>query len=248
MNIMCGVEYLGQQYGGWQKQGHDSNTVQEHVEKALSYVADSPIDVFCAGRTDSGVHATGQVIHFQTDKERPIHAWVKGANTQLPRDIRIQWAKEACADFHARFSAVNRRYHYWILNQPVDSAIYFGRMTHIREPLDAQKMHQAAQALLGEQDFTSFRAANCQSKTPMRRVDFVEVTQQGNQIKIDIQANAFLYHMVRNITGSLIQIGKGEQPVEWIKQLLALKDRNAAAPTAKPDGLYLVEVGYPVIS
>lgn len=245
MKIICGVEYCGQNYGGWQRQADHHRTIQEHIEKALSYVANEPVVIFCAGRTDAGVHATGQVFHFETDVIRPMHGWLRGANTKLPKDIRIMWAVEGDPEFHARFDATARRYHYIISNQPEPSALHYGRKTHVRADLNVEDMHAAAQALVGKHDFTSFRASHCQSKTAIRDLKFINITRDGNDILIDIQANAFLYHMVRNITGSLIEIGKGERPVDWIAELLALRDRSLAAPTAPADGLYLVDVTYP---
>ena len=201
--------------------------------------------VVCAGRTDAGVHGTGQVVHFDSDAPREMKSWIMGGNTNLPRDVTIRWAVPVSDDFHARFSATHRRYRYIIHNSKMRPAILHHGVTHVHRPLDEEKMHEAAQALLGEQDFTSFRASLCQSKTPFRNVTNVTVYRQGQYVIIDIKANAFLHHMVRNITGSLVEIGAGEQPIEWISQLLALKDRSKAASTAKPNGLYLVDVTYP---
>jgi tRNA pseudouridine38-40 synthase len=242
--IALGVEYDGAAVFGWQRQ-REVPSVQEYLEKALSKVANQPIQVQCAGRTDAGVHATGQVVHFDCDAPRAERAWTLGVNANLPDSVAVTWAQNVNEDFHARFSATHRRYRYIIHNSKMRPAILHHGVTHVHRPLNAEKMHEAAQALLGEQDFTSFRASLCQSKTPFRNVTNVDVYRQGRYVVIDIKANAFLHHMVRNITGSLIEIGAGEQPIEWIKQLLAQKDRSKAASTAKPNGLYLVDVTYP---
>ena len=208
-------------------------------------MANEPISVFCAGRTDAGVHATGQVIHFNTDAIRPDKAWVMGVNALLPDSVAVTWVTQVAEDFHARFSATARRYRYIISNQPTRPAILSVGLSHYRQPLDEQRMHQAAQAILGENDFSSFRAAQCQSNSPNRFVHFVNVTRANQFVVIDIKANAFVHHMVRNIAGSLITIGRGDKPVEWMAELLDAKDRTLAAETAKPNGLYLVEVSYP---
>lgn len=244
--IALGIEYDGAAHFGWQRQ-REVPSVQEHLEKALSKVANCTIEVQCAGRTDAGVHATGQVVHFDCEAERPERAWTLGVNTNLPNSIAVTWCKAVDEDFHARFSATHRRYRYVILNSKLRPAILHDGVTHVYRELDADRMHQAAQALIGEQDFTSFRAALCQSKTPFRNVTAVSVSRMGAYVIVDIQANAFLHHMVRNITGALIEIGAGEQDISWIAELLALKDRTQAAATAKPNGLYLVDVTYPDI-
>ncbi|SIN85856.1 tRNA pseudouridine38-40 synthase [Sulfurivirga caldicuralii] len=244
MRIALGIEYDGSAYCGWQHQDH-CDAVQTHVEAALSFVADHPIEVVCAGRTDTGVHALNQVVHFDTTAERPLRAWVEGVNTRLPDAIRIHWVKPVAEDFDARFSAVARRYRYVIHNVPTRSALLRQRVTWVREPLDAAAMDKAAQALVGEQDFSSFRAAGCQARHPMREVQRVHVHRQGNMVLVDIQANAFLHHMVRNIVGSLLKVGQGERPVEWIAELLAAKDRTQAAETAPAAGLYFVTAVYP---
>jgi len=242
--IALGIEYDGAAFYGWQRQ-RDVNSVQEEIEKALATVADSRVEIQCAGRTDAGVHATNQVIHFDTDAERPLKAWTFGMNANLPTSIAVKWAQQVDDEFHARFSATARRYRYIISNQRLRSGILPHGVTHFHRPLDAEKMHEAAQALLGEQDFTSFRAALCQSKTPFRNVHHAKVVRKSDFVILDIKANAFLHHMVRNIVGSLCEIGSGGQPANWIAELLAEKDRTKAAATAKPHGLYLVEVEYP---
>lgn len=247
MRIALGIEYLGGAYCGYQRQKH-CPSVQEHLEKALSSIADQAVELFCAGRTDTGVHAVGQVVHFDTDVIRPERAWVLGVNTHLPSDIRVAWMQEVAGGengFHARFSAVARQYRYVIYNRKVNSAVLAGRVTHESYELDAELMNQAAQALVGEQDFSSFRASACQASHAMRNVQDVMVTRSGDFIFVDIQANAFLHHMVRNIVGSLIEVGKQHQSVSWIGELLALKDRTKAAPTAPAQGLYFVNAIYP---
>lgn len=244
MKIALGIEYDGSRYFGWQRQ-QSVESVQQKLEEALSQIANAPCEVFCAGRTDAGVHGTGQVVHFETDKIRPMQSWVFGTNAHLPADIAVKWAQEVPEDFHARFSATARRYRYIIFNHKLRSAILPKGISHYYHPLDAEKMHQAGQFLLGENDFSSFRAAQCQSHTPWRNVHHLNVWREQDYIVIDIQANAFVHHMVRNIVGSLMDVGQGKQAPEWIKWLLEQKDRTLAAPTAKAEGLYLVDVSYP---
>lgn len=244
MRYALGVEYAGHQYCGWQFQAHDVS-VQQMVQQALSKVADMPIEVFCAGRTDAGVNATNQVIHFDCDKPRKLIAWTLGVNSNLPKDIAIKWAKPVADDFHARYSASARQYRYIINNSPNRSALMPYGLTFVHQPLDAIKMHHAAQALIGEQDFTSFRASHCQANTPFRCVHHCKVSRFGEYVMVEIKANAFLHHMVRNIVGSLIEVGLGEQPIDWLKQLLAVKDRTQAGITAPAEGLYFVGVDYP---
>ncbi|MBB1440295.1 tRNA pseudouridine(38-40) synthase TruA [Shewanella sp. SG41-4] len=244
MRVALGVEYDGSGFCGWQRQ-LEVDSVQAQVEKALSYVANEPITVLCAGRTDTGVHGTGQVVHFDTDVQRPMTAWTQGVNANLPDSVAIRWAKEVDDSFHARYSATARRYRYVIYNHKLRPGILSAGVSHYHGDIDETLMHQAAQLFVGEHDFTSFRALHCQSKTPFRNVHQVNVTRQGMYVMVDIQANAFLHHMVRNIVGSLLQIGLGNQPKEWITELFALKNRKLAAPTAKPNGLYLVDVTYP---
>jgi tRNA pseudouridine38-40 synthase len=242
--IALGIEYDGAAVFGWQRQ-REVPSVQEYLEKALSTVANETIEVQCAGRTDAGVHATGQVVHFNCDAPRNERAWTLGVNANLPNSVAVTWAKAVPDEFHARFSATHRRYRYVIHNAKMRPAILNHGVTHVHRPLDETKMHEAAQALLGEQDFTSFRAALCQSNTPFRNVTNVSVYRQARYVIIDIRANAFLHHMVRNITGALVEIGAGEQSVDWIAHLLSLKDRSQSAATAKPNGLYLIDVTYP---
>ncbi|QWF69536.1 tRNA pseudouridine(38-40) synthase TruA [Methylomonas paludis] len=242
--IVLGVEYDGSAYAGWQFQQH-SPSVQAVLQSALSRIAQHPVTVLCAGRTDAGVHALEQVVHFDTDAVRDPRAWVLGVNSYLPDDIRIIWSQPAVADFHARYSAIARFYRYIILNRSMKSALYGRQSTWCAYALDAEKMHQAGQYLLGEHDFTSFRAQSCQSQSPSRLMHFVDVYRDEQRVIIDICANAFLHHMVRNITGVLLDVGMGRQPVDWPLALLAIKNRAAAAVTAPPQGLHLGGVYYP---
>ncbi|CNH87599.1 tRNA pseudouridine synthase A [Yersinia massiliensis] len=244
LKIALGIEYNGSRYFGWQRQ-QEVTSVQACLEAAVSKVANEPIGVFCAGRTDAGVHATGQVVHFVTTAVRKDAAWTMGVNSHLPPDIAVRWVKTVDEDFHARFSATARRYRYIIFNHRYRPAVLAQGVTHCHMPLDAEKMEQAAQCLLGENDFTSFRAVQCQSRTPWRNVKHIKVTRHGAYIVVDIKANAFVHHMVRNIVGSLIEVGAGNQDINWMAELLALKDRSRAAATAKAEGLYLVSVDYP---
>ncbi len=244
--IALTLEYDGGAFNGWQRQLAPAvSTIQQEVESALSRIADHPVSVICAGRTDAGVHATCQVIHFDSAIDRGEKAWVMGANSLLPRTVRILSATAVQPDFHARFSAQSRRYLYLIYQRQIASAIMHKRVTHVPQLLDVEAMNTAAQSLLGEQDFTSFRAAGCQSKSSFRNVMRAEVSRRGAFVIFDIQANAFLQHMVRNIVGALLEVGGGRQDSTWIAQLLAQRDRTLAAITAPPDGLYLVQVGYP---
>ena len=244
--VAAAVSYDGSRFFGWQSQRKPRvDTVQEVLEQALSRVAGAPVLVQCAGRTDAGVHATYQIVHFIAPVDRPEKAWVMGGNANLPRGVSLHWARPVPDDFHARFSATARRYRFIILNAAVRPAILSSGVTWERRPLDAVAMHRAAQALLGERDFSAFRAAACQSNTPMRNVHFVRVERSGDLVVIDIQANAFLYHMVRNIAGSLMAVGVGDRPEAWIAELMTHRDRALAAATAAPYGLYLVDVSYP---
>ncbi|MGL4191845.1 MAG: tRNA pseudouridine(38-40) synthase TruA [Vibrio sp.] len=245
MRIALGIEYDGTHYYGWQRQ-RDVKSVQQALETALSKIANHPVEVQCAGRTDAGVHGTGQVVHFDTTAERQMAGWTMGCNANLPKDIAVRWACVVSDEFHARFSATARRYRYVIYNHAYRPGILSSGVSHYHGELDVEKMQQAGQYLLGENDFTSFRAVHCQSRSPWRNVMHLNVTRHGNYVVIDIKANAFVHHMVRNITGSLIAVGRGEQPPEWIAWLLAQKNRTLAAATAKAEGLYLVSVDYPL--
>ncbi|MGA9333957.1 MAG: tRNA pseudouridine(38-40) synthase TruA [Rudaea sp.] len=244
MRIALGIEYDGTDFLGWQRLSHGS-TVQAAVERALSFVADEPVNVLCAGRTDSGVHAQCQVVHFDTNAQRDNRGWTLGANSRLPPSIAVRWALPVGDDFHARFSARARRYCYTLLNRPVRPALQARYVTWERVPLDADVMHRAAQALLGEQDFSAFRAISCQSRTSMRCIHEIAVTRDGELVCVRIQANAFLHHMVRNIVGSLLPIGRGDKPIEWLAQLLAGRDREVAGPTALAHGLAFLGPMYP---
>ena len=244
MKIACGIEYFSDQYYGFQRQ-ISFISIQEVLERAISNIADQPIEIFCAGRTDTGVHAIGQVIHFETSTHRSMDTWVKGVNAKLPADIRLQWAREVPDDFHARYSATARRYEYWIDNTKIPSVIWQKHMLHHFFYLDAEKMNQAVQVLLGEYDFSAFRSSECQSPTPRRSVYFAQVSRHGDFLKLELEANAFLHHMIRNIVGSLLPIGDGREPASWLKFLLDQKDRTLSGMTVKPHGLYLVSVTYP---
>lgn len=244
MRIALGIEYDGSQYFGWQRQ-REVPSVQAEIEKALSKIADQPITVQCAGRTDAGVHGISQVVHFDTQVERPMSAWTLGMNANLPSDIAVRWAKEMSDDFHARFSATARRYRYIIFNHNMRPAILGSGVSHYVGELDEQKMHEAGQCLLGEQDFTSFRALQCQSHSPVRNISHLNVQRYGHYVVLDIKANSFVHHMVRNIAGTLIKVGLGEAEPEWVKEVLAVRDRKLAGPTAKAGGLYMVAVDYP---
>lgn len=243
--IAVGIEYNGAEFSGFQKQKSSTNTIQARLEDALSRVANEPVTLVCAGRTDAGVHATGQVIHFDTVAQRPSKAWIEGVNTHLPDEIRVKWSREAGPLFHARFSALSRTYRYLILSDPIKTAILQKQVSWTRYPLDLELMQQAGEQLIGEHDFTSFRAAQCQAASPVRTVMGLRLFRHGSLIVLEITANAFLHHMVRNIVGALIDIGRGARPVSWISELLAVKNRNLAAATGHPFGLYLVAVDYP---
>ncbi|SFX44339.1 tRNA pseudouridine(38-40) synthase TruA [Marinospirillum alkaliphilum] len=243
--IALGVEYLGSGFRGWQTQQTGVPSIQPWLESALSKVAGETISVMCAGRTDAGVHATGQVVHFDTSAARPSRAWVFGCNGELPPDIRIRWAKPMPHDFHARYSAIARRYRYVIINHRMRPAQMHDQLTWWNKPLDVEKMHEAAQYLIGEKDFSAFRSAKCESSTPWRHMHFIRVYRRGQLLVVDIQANAFLHHMVRNIVGTLLAVGQGDRPVSWVKELLDLKKRQIAGITAPAQGLYLVAALYP---
>lgn len=244
MRIALGLEYDGSRYHGWQEQP-GLHTVQGVLEAALSRVADERVSVVAAGRTDTGVHATAQVIHFDTTKERAMRAWVYGANSWLPKDVSVKWAREIPETFNARQSALFRRYQYFIYNTQVRPALHTAHLTWQYRPLDCHEMNKACQYLLGENDFTSFRSVECQSKTPMRNIMHLEVKRRGDLVLIDVTANAFLHHMVRNIAGVLMAVGARKKAASWVSDVLIAKDRKLGAETAPPYGLYLVDVTYP---
>ena len=240
-----GVEYDGSGFAGWQRQRHAVRTVQAIVEQALSQVAAEPLQLQCAGRTDTGVHATAQIAHFDSAAIRPLHAWLLGGNANLPDDVALRWVVPVSDHFHARFSALRRRYRYLILNQPTRSALQRQRVCWERQPLDLSAMQQAATHLLGEHDFSAYRAAGCQAKQPVRTIYHLQLWREGDMLLLEVEANAFLHHMVRNIAGVLLTIGRGEQPPAWAGTVLASRDRRAAGATAPPGGLYLTAVHYP---
>ena len=243
MRIALGVEYDGTNYHGWQRQ-NGVTTIQEKVELAVSKIAAHPVTVVCAGRTDAGVHALEQVVHFDTDARRPDSAWIIGTNSELSADIRILWARHVADDFHARYSVTSRQYRYMIYNNKVASAILRHRAMWLPFMLNEKLMHEAGQCLLGEHDFSSFRGSGCQAKSAKRNVQSLTVTRNGYMVSIDIKANAFLLHMVRSIVGMLIKIGQGKKPVAWAEEVLLARDRKVSAATAPACGLYLVKVGY----
>jgi len=244
MRIALGIEYDGAPYVGWQRQV-SGVTVQQCVEEALSEVANEEIKVVCAGRTDTGVHAISQVVHFDTTAERSEYSWVFGGNTNLPRSISLLWQKDVSDEFHARFAALRRAYRFIIYNRNIRPAYLHGKVTWENQPLDVVLMQQAAACLIGKHDFTSYRAVACQSHSPVREVYKLTVTRDGEFVYIDIEANAFLQHMVRNIAGVLMMIGKGEREPHWSKQVLEHQDRTLGGITAPPHGLYFVGVKYP---
>jgi tRNA pseudouridine38-40 synthase len=244
LRLALGIEYDGTDFSGWQRLSH-GNTVQGVIESALTFVADEPIEVTCAGRTDAGVHARCQVIHFDTGAQRSERAWVLGTNSRIPTDVAVRWARPVSEDFHARYGAVARRYSYRILNRPVRAALDARFVTWERVPLDAHAMQLSAQALRGEHDFSAFRATSCQAHSARRTVSEICVVRTGEQIVVEIEANAFLHHMVRNIIGSLLLVGRGERPVPWVGELMLGGDRKMAGPTAPPQGLTLVGPRYP---
>jgi len=244
MRYALGIEYDGKNYCGWQRQNH-SPSVQEALENALSKIAAEPIQVVCAGRTDTGVSATNQIIHFETDKIRKDVAWTLGVNTNLPSDIAVRWVKQVDDEFHARFSATARRYRYIIYNARLRPAILSSGVTFFQHPLDEKLMHQAAQALVGKHDFTSFRTVHCQSHSPVRTLLHCNVSRMGDYVILDVKGNAFLHHMVRNIAGSLMRVGQSIETVDWVKEVLEAKNRCLAGITAPSNGLYFVDVDYP---
>jgi tRNA pseudouridine38-40 synthase len=244
VRIALGIEYNGSGFYGWQAQ-RGLATIQGKLEEALAKVANEPIHLFCAGRTDANVHASGQVVHFDTRAKRHIDAWIWGTNAHLPASIAVRWAKQVDYHFHARFTAVARRYRYIIFNHPIRPGILSSRVSWHYYPLEVDRMHEAGKHLIGELDFSSFRSSQCNSKSPMRNVTDVSLYRQGDYVILEIEANAFLHHMVRNIAGSLMKIGSGSKDPDWMQTVLLAKSRRAAAETASPEGLYLTQVRYP---
>ena len=250
MRFALGIEYDGGGFSGWQRLSaagsqQADGSLQTALEIALSKVADAPISTVCAGRTDAGVHGECQVVHFDSDVAREPRGWVLGTTTRLPPSVCVRWCVPVADDFHARFSARARRYRYRLLNRQVRPALYRQTLSWERRPLDAGAMHRAAQALLGENDFSSFRSVQCQALHARRELQAISVARHGEVVEVQVQANAFLHHMVRNIVGSLLLVGAGEKPEAWIGQLLALRDRTQAGPTAPPQGLVFVGPLYP---
>lgn len=246
MRIALGIEYEGSSFCGWQTQAAGC-AVQDRLEAALTQIAAAPVATICAGRTDAGVHALAQVVHFDCDAERPPSAWVRGVNALLPPSLAVIWAQPVREDFHARFCATARHYRYVLLNHPVRPAADHGRVGWFHAPLDMDRMRAAAALLIGEHDFSAFRSAECQAKSPVRTLMQLELTRQDPYLVFDFCANGFLHHMVRNIVGSLIYVGKGRQDAGWIGELLAARARKAAAPTFDPAGLYLAAVDYDAV-
>lgn len=244
MKVAFGVEYDGSRFSGWQRQRYARN-VQTCIEEALSRVADSPLKVYCAGRTDAGVHASGQVIHIDTRVRRSARSWTLGANANLPADISVLWARDLDEDFHARFSATGRTYRYVICNRVARPGLWSKKVTFIPRPLDSERMSRAAECLIGEHDFSSFRAAGCQARHAIREVRRIDLRRAGEFVIVAIEANAFIQHMVRNIVGTLLPVGYGSRSLEWVEQVLGARDRTVAGATAPPDGLYLTAVAYP---
>ena len=244
MRYALGIEYDGTDFLGWQRLSEGAS-VQAAVEQALSFVADHPVPITCAGRTDSGVHAAMQVIHFDSEAPRSTYAWLMGGNSNLPSSVAILWAQPVAADFHARFSARARRYRYRLLNRRVRAALQARVVAWERHALDADAMHAAAQRLSGEHDFSAFRTIQCQAPSPVRTLHAINVTRHGDEVIVEVQANAFLHHMVRNIVGSLILVGRGERDAEWLGSVLAGRDRSVAGPTAPAGGLTFLGPRYP---
>lgn len=243
MRIALGLEYDGSAFCGWQTQP-DGCGVQDHVERALAALAASPIETVAAGRTDTGVHATAQVVHFDTHAHRDESAWVRGTNANLDPAARVLWARPVADDFHARYGARSRTYRYILLNEPVAPAVLRGKVGWYHRPLDVARMAHAATLVVGEHDFSSFRDAQCQAKSPVRQLTEALVARRGNLVVFSFRANAFLHHMVRNLVGALVYVGAGKHPPEWMAELLAARDRTRAAPTFMPDGLYLAGIEY----
>ena len=239
MRLALGISYNGQAYEGWQSQ-RSGRTVQDQLEAALARFATHPISTICAGRTDAGVHGLMQVIHFDTELQREEASWVRGTNRFLPSDIAVQWARPVPDTFHSRASATARRYAYVLLESPVRPSVDAGRVGWAFRPLEGTAMRQASATLIGEHDFTSFRASTCQAKTPVKTINRIEIGQRGAYWRFEFEANAFLHHMIRNIMGCLVVIGQGQQSAAWMRDVLSARNRDAAAPTFSPDGLYFL--------
>jgi tRNA pseudouridine38-40 synthase len=243
MRLALGVSYNGQAYEGWQSQ-LSGRTVQDQLESALSQFTTHRVSTICAGRTDTGVHGLMQVVHLDTPLDRESASWVRGTNRYLPRDIAVQWAQPVPDSFHARASAVARRYAYWLLESPVRPSVDAGRVGWVFRKLEEHALREAALLFLGEHDFTSFRASSCQAKSPIKTLHRLDITRRGAYWRFEFEANAFLHHMIRNIMGCLLAVGQGQRPPGWITEVLAARDRDAAAPTFSPDGLYFMGPRY----
>ncbi len=243
MRIALGLSYNGQAYQGWQSQS-SGQTVQDYLEKALGTFTAQRVSTLCAGRTDAGVHALMQVVHFDTDRERDAHSWTRGTNANLPGDIAVQWALQTPDAFHCRACATSRRYAYVLLESPVRPSVETGRVGWSFRPLDEAAMRRAAGYLMGEHDFTSFRAAQCQALSPVKNMLAININRRGAYWRIEFEANAFLHHMIRNIMGCLVSIGQGKRPADWLLEVLEARDRKVAAPTFSPDGLYFLGPRY----
>ena len=243
MRLALGISYNGRAYQGWQSQ-LSGQTVQDQIELALSRFSAQKVSTLCAGRTDAGVHGLMQVIHFDTDLERPVNSWVRGANSYLPRDIAVQWAQPVPDEFHCRASALSRRYAYVLLESPVRPSVDNGRVGWVFRPLALDPMQRAADSLLGEHDFTSFRASACQAVSPVKTLQRIDISQRGAYWRFEFEANAFLHHMIRNIMGCLVAVGQRRQQPQWLREVLLARRRDAAAPTFSPDGLYFLGPRY----
>jgi tRNA pseudouridine38-40 synthase len=243
MRIALGIEYDGSRFLGWQTQA-EGGAVQDALEPALAAISGAAVSVTCAGRTDRGVHAREQVVHFDTDAERPDSAWVRGVNALLPESLAVLWAQRVNADFSARYSARARTYRYVLLNRGVRPALMARHVGWFHAPLDEHSMRAAASQLVGEHDFSAFRSAECQAKSPVRTLHSLEIERRGERIDFVLRANAFLHHMVRNVVGTLLYVGKGKHPPQWAKEILDSRERSRAAPTFQAEGLYLERVEY----
>jgi tRNA pseudouridine38-40 synthase len=243
VRIVLGISYNGQAYQGWQSQPN-GNTIQDQLERALGQFTDQRVSTLCAGRTDAGVHGLMQVVHFDTELDRDTYSWVRGTNANLPKDIAVQWAVKTTTDFHCRASAISRRYAYVLLESPIRPSVETGRVGWTFNALHHDAMRAAADLLIGEHDFSSFRAAQCQALSPVKNLMRIDLHQRGAYWRMEFEANAFLHHMIRNIMGCLVQIGQGKKPPEWMAEVLAARDRRVAAPTFSPDGLYFLGPRY----
>ena len=243
MRLALAISYNGQAYQGWQSQ-LSGQTVQDQLETALGKFSGHKVSTLCAGRTDAGVHALMQIVHFDTELDRSLVSWVRGTNAFLPRDIAVEWAHAVPAEFHCRASALSRRYAYILLTSPVRPSVDSGRVGWMYYPLKIEPMRAAAALLLGEHDFTSFRASACQALSPVKTLTRIDISQRGAYWRFEFEANAFLHHMIRNIMGCLLAVGQGKKPTDWMREVLLARDRNAAAPTFSPDGLYFLGPRY----